>query len=64
MIYEEVVTNLKFKATLEVNLEFLCCAEGQNKREAKFLCAKIAIFLLAPNAFSQRFPEFVGFSDL
>ena len=49
--YEEVLLNRRFKATLEINLEFLCCAEGQNKKEAKFLCAKMAIFLIAPNAF-------------
>lgn len=47
----------QFIAILEFNTNQICQAAGQNKKEAKIACAKIALCVVAPNMFKQRFPQ-------
>ena len=46
----------QFIAILEFNSHPICQASGQNKKEAKIGCSKIALCVVAPTIFKQRFP--------
>ena len=46
-----------FRAILKFNQKVICHSQGQNKKDAKFACAKLAIQLVAPNVFKQRYPN-------
>lgn len=59
--FEEELTKAggtaRFKAILEMNLQFLCQADGQNKKDSKVACAKLALYMIAPVAFKQRYSD-------
>lgn len=47
----------EYIAILDFNQDFICSMKGKNKKEAKFACARMALSLVAPNVFRQRYPK-------
>ena len=43
-----------FHAILELNANVICVGSGQNKKDAKFHCAKDALSLIAPKIYKAR----------
>lgn len=49
------ISKYKFKAVLDFGSKIICTADDNNKKQAKFKCARLAICLLAPKIYEQRF---------
>lgn len=47
----------KFTVKLDFNGQLICTAEGRNKKDAKFDCAKRAICLVAPKVFAVKYSD-------
>lgn len=60
-VFEEHLTKVggtaRFKAMLNMNLNFICQNDGQNKKDAKINCSKVALMVLAPKVFAQMCPD-------
>jgi hypothetical protein len=46
----------KFTCKLDFNGIDICTGDGLNKKDAKFKCAKNAIFIVAPNIYDAKYP--------
>lgn len=56
-VNEAVVHVQKFTVKLDFNGQLICTAEGRNKKDAKFDCAKRAICLVAPKVFALKYAD-------
>ena len=49
-------TSTRFFCKLDFSGVPICSANGKNKKDSKFVCAKRAICLVAPNVFVHKYP--------